>query len=90
MINRPPFFETFAASIRHQDTGEGSSVTYRFTFSTRPRLLRWLLEPITLVAPPSKRRRAALQPAAHLTHFRRDGELSRAGKWAAFAPVLPV
>jgi hypothetical protein len=49
MINHPPFFETFAASIRHKDTGEGSSVTYRFNFRARPRLLRWLLEPIMLV-----------------------------------------
>lgn len=49
MINKPPFFETFAASIRHQDADEGSSVTYRFSFRARPRLLRWLLEPIMLV-----------------------------------------
>lgn len=49
MINRPPFFDSFAASIRHQDTGEGSTVTYRLTFRARPRWLRWLLEPIMLV-----------------------------------------
>ena len=50
MINQPPFFETFAASIRHQDTEEGSSVTYRFSFRSRPRFLRWLLEPMMLLA----------------------------------------
>ena len=49
MINRPPFFETFAASIRHQDFSDGSSITYKFTFRARPRFLRWLLEPIMLI-----------------------------------------
>lgn len=49
MINRPPFFDKFAASIRHQDTVSGSSVTYKFSFSSRPRYLRWLLEPVMLV-----------------------------------------
>ena len=46
MINSPPFFSHFAASIRHQDTGEGSIATYRFQFSARPRWLRWLLHPL--------------------------------------------
>ena len=49
MINHPPFFETFAASIRHQDTEIGSSVTYKFSFRARPRWLRWVFEPIMLV-----------------------------------------
>jgi Polyketide cyclase / dehydrase and lipid transport len=49
MINRPPFFETFAASIRHQDTESGSSLTYKFSFRARPRWLRWLFEPIMLL-----------------------------------------
>ena len=48
MINRPFFFDSFAASIRHQDTASGSLVTYRFSFKARPRLLRWLLEPLML------------------------------------------
>lgn len=48
MINRPPFFDAFAASIRHQDTEAGSLVTYRFTFRARPRFLRWIFEPIML------------------------------------------
>ena len=50
MINRPPFFEHFAASIRHEDEGEGSRLTYKLNFSARPRFLRWLLHPIMLVA----------------------------------------
>lgn len=48
MINRPPFFDAFAASIRHQDTEAGSAVTYRFSFRARPRSLRWIFEPIML------------------------------------------
>ena len=49
MINRPPFFDSFAASIRHHDLSEGSSVTYKLTFRARPRCLRWLLEPIMMI-----------------------------------------
>ena len=48
LINRPPFFSDFAASIRHDDHPEGSMATYRFRFAARPRVLRWLLEPIML------------------------------------------
>src|SRR4051812_22751468 len=49
MLNRPPFFATWAASIRHEDLPEGrSSVTYTFNFTARPRFLAWLLEPIML------------------------------------------
>jgi hypothetical protein len=50
MINRPPFFEHFAASIRHEELPEGSRLTYKLNFSARPRFLRWLLHPIMLVA----------------------------------------
>ncbi|RYD50449.1 MAG: SRPBCC family protein [Verrucomicrobiaceae bacterium] len=50
MINRPPFFEHFAASIRHEDAAEGSLLTYKLNFTARPRFLRWLLDPIMLVA----------------------------------------
>lgn len=50
LINRPPFFAKFAASIRHEDNNEGSTTTYKFQFSARPRLLRWLLEPLMLRA----------------------------------------
>ena len=47
MINRPPFFGRWAASIRHADLGDGASkVTYTYSFHARPRLLRWLFEPI--------------------------------------------
>lgn len=50
MINRPPFFEHFAASILHEEVAEGSRLTYKLNFTARPRFLRWLLHPIMLVA----------------------------------------
>ena len=47
MINRPPLFDAWAASIHHEDLDEHSSrVTYTWTFTARPRALRWLLEPV--------------------------------------------
>lgn len=50
MINRPPFFDQFAASIRHVDVAGGSKLIYKFRFVARPSWLRWLLEPIMRVA----------------------------------------
>jgi len=47
MLNRPPFFGTWAASLRHEDLGDGQSrVTYTFTFTAKPRTLRFILEPL--------------------------------------------
>jgi hypothetical protein len=47
MINRPPFFEMFAASIRHIAVSENTSIVeYRFSFLARPRFLRPLLHPV--------------------------------------------
>jgi hypothetical protein len=47
MINTPPFFGKWAASIRHVDVGERESkVTYTYSFRAKPRALRWLFEPI--------------------------------------------
>lgn len=46
MLNRPAFFESFAATIRHHDLGDGSSsVEYKYNFTARPSWLRWLLHP---------------------------------------------
>jgi len=50
LINRPPFFSKFAASIRHEDNADGSKVVYQFRFAARPRFLAWLLEPLMLRA----------------------------------------
>jgi hypothetical protein len=47
MLNRPAFFDTFAATIKHQDLNDGSSsIEYRYIFTSRPRWLRWLLHPV--------------------------------------------
>ena len=47
MLNQPPFFETFAASIRHfQIDDTHSEVIYKVNFSAKPRRLRPLLDPL--------------------------------------------
>jgi hypothetical protein len=47
MLNRPPFFELFAASIRHRPvSAAASSIEYKYHFTARPRWLRFLLHPI--------------------------------------------
>jgi hypothetical protein len=47
MVNRPPLFATWAASIRHAPLSDGTStITYTWNFTARPRWLAWLLEPI--------------------------------------------
>lgn len=47
MVNRPLFFESFAATIRHRDQLDGSSqIEYKYNFSARPRWLRWILHPV--------------------------------------------
>ena len=47
MVNRPPFFQAWAASIHHEDiSATESRVTYKFQFTTRPRFLRWMLDPM--------------------------------------------
>lgn len=51
LINRPPFFDQWAASIRHEPRGERRSrVIYTLSFTARPRALAWLLEPILSLA----------------------------------------
>ena len=47
MVNRPPFFERWAASIRHEPLGERRSrVLYTYSFRARPAWLRFVLEPV--------------------------------------------
>lgn len=47
MINRPLFFDTFAATIRHTDESDGTSrIEYIYSFTARPHWLRWILHPI--------------------------------------------
>jgi hypothetical protein len=47
MIDRPPFLDSFAASIRHRDRADGSSsVEYQYHFTARPTWLAPLLHPL--------------------------------------------
>lgn len=47
MVNTPPFFRSWAASIRHEDVSVSESrVTYEFHFTTKPRWLRFVLDPV--------------------------------------------
>lgn len=51
MINRPPLFQSFAATIRHRDQSDGSSsIEYKYNFTARPSWLRWLLHPVMAAA----------------------------------------
>lgn len=64
MVNAPPFFLTWAASIEHEDVGPAQSrITYRFHFTTKPRLLRFLLDPVMqqVFAWETRKRLCALQ-----------------------------
>jgi Polyketide cyclase / dehydrase and lipid transport len=47
MVNQPPLFASWAASIRHEPQGEQRSrVVYTYNFRAKPRWLAWLLEPV--------------------------------------------
>lgn len=49
LINEPPWFSKFSASIRHEDRPGGSIATYKLRFEAKPRWLAWLLEPVMKV-----------------------------------------
>jgi Polyketide cyclase / dehydrase and lipid transport len=47
MVNAPVFFQSWAASIRHEDISDQESrIIYQFHFVTKPRVLRFILDPI--------------------------------------------
>lgn len=47
MVNAPLFFQSWAASIRHEDLSPGESrITYKFHFTTKPPLFRFILDPL--------------------------------------------
>jgi hypothetical protein len=51
LLNQPPFFDSFAASIRHlKIDDEQSELIYKVNFSAKPRWLRWLLHPLMRAA----------------------------------------
>ena len=64
LLGHPPFFESFAASIRHRDLDGGcSEVAYKLNFRARPRLLSPLLHPpmLALLKWETRKRLAALR-----------------------------
>ena len=64
MLGRPPFFESFAASIRHRDLDDGrSEVVYKLNFRARPRVLSGLLHPpmLALLRWETRKRLSALR-----------------------------
>jgi hypothetical protein len=51
LVGRPPFFDKWAASIRHQEGADATSeLVYTLTFTCRPAWLARLIEPIALRA----------------------------------------
>ena len=49
MLAPTSFFQTFAASISHLDMDDGSSsVVYKFNFTSRPRFMRAICEPLMM------------------------------------------
>src|SRR5262245_20785249 len=66
MVNRPPLFRRWAASIRHEALdGRRSRLIYTYHFRARPAWLAFLLEPILARAFPweTRRRLRALRAA---------------------------
>lgn len=67
LIGRPPFFDKWAASIRHVPLDDGrSELVYTLTFTCRPALLARLIEPVALAAFRLETRRRLRALAAHL------------------------
>ena len=70
MVNAPPLFATWAASMRHEDRADGhSALTYTFTFTAKPRWCRAILEPLLRLVFLWETRRRLRALAAH---FRAD------------------
>jgi hypothetical protein len=47
MVNAPPFFQSWAASIRHEAiSAQESRITYKFHFTARPARLQFILDPL--------------------------------------------
>jgi len=47
MLNQPPFFDSFAASIRHFAISEDESeIIYKLNFTAKPKWFRWFLHPL--------------------------------------------
>ncbi len=47
LCNHPPFFDAFAATIRHEEVSMNESrITYTYSFEAKPHFLRWCLNPL--------------------------------------------
>ena len=47
MVNSPAFFQSWAASIHHEDLSDHESrITYKFHFTTKPQVLQFILDPL--------------------------------------------
>jgi ribosome-associated toxin RatA of RatAB toxin-antitoxin module len=77
LLNNPPFFDTFAASIRHMPVDDkNSEVIYKVNFTAKPKWLGWLLQPImgAVFAWETKKRLTALRNYFEITD---DGRKSK-------------
>ncbi|MCU0493546.1 MAG: SRPBCC family protein [Chloroflexaceae bacterium] len=84
MVNSPPFFQSWAASIQHEELSASESrLTYTFHFTARPHYLRFALEPIMarVFAWETNRRLHALQ-----AFFRRNRQWHEAAATADNGP----
>ena len=50
LINKPLFFHSFSASIKHEDNEQGSTAEYTFQFRAKPKWMRRIIEPVMLAA----------------------------------------
>jgi len=67
LVEQPPLFATWAASIRHRPLGDGASeLVYTLTFTCRPALLSPVLERVALAAFRWETARRLRGLAAHL------------------------
>ena len=67
LVNRPPLFASWAASIRHRPLGEDvSELAYTLTFACRPARAAWLVEPVALALFRWETRRRLRALAAYL------------------------
>ena len=74
LVNRPPVFRTWAASIRHRPLPDGrSEAVYTLTFTCRPERLAPLLEPVALLAFRWETRRRLRALATHLAAVGQGG-----------------
>lgn len=77
LTNRPPLFDRFAATLRHDALGETRSrTTYIYSFRARPRFLASLIEPIMnrMIARETQRRLQSLR-----AFLERDGSSQLGG-----------